>query len=46
MSVGFDAASEAARRAVIENVADKLAEYETQSGLRVPFRTNLVTAIR
>lgn len=45
MSTGFQAASEEARRAVIAEVSEQLAPYETDQGIRVPFRTHLVMGI-
>ncbi|HWV57417.1 MAG TPA: methyltransferase domain-containing protein [Longimicrobiales bacterium] len=46
MSAGFDAASVEARRAVVQDVSERLAAYQTGEGVRVPFRTHLVTGIR
>jgi hypothetical protein len=46
MSTGFQAASEAARRAVIQSMSGQLAQYKTYSGIRVPFCTHLVQAIK
>ena len=42
MSAGFHAASEEARRAVIDEVSERMKRYETARGIRVPFRTHLV----
>jgi ubiquinone/menaquinone biosynthesis C-methylase UbiE len=41
MSAGFNAASEEARRAVVNDVSEHLLLYETDQGIRVPFRTQL-----
>lgn len=46
MSTGFQAAPEEARRAVIAEVSEQLAPYETDQGISVPFRTHLVMGIR
>jgi SAM-dependent methyltransferase len=46
MSAGFHAASEDARQAVIHDVSEQLAPYETDQGVRVPFRMHLVMGIR
>ena len=42
MAGGFHAASEEARRQVIQQVSEQLLPYETDQGIRVPFRTHLV----
>jgi SAM-dependent methyltransferase len=44
MAPGFNAAPERARRAVVRDVAERLAGYQTETGVRVPFRTHLVRA--
>lgn len=46
MSTGFYAASEEARRAVVVDVSENLAPYETEQGMRVPFRTHLVMGVK
>jgi ubiquinone/menaquinone biosynthesis C-methylase UbiE len=46
MSTGFRAAPMEAREAVIQEVSERLAQYKTASGIRVPFRTHLVMATR
>lgn len=45
MSTGFYAASEEARRAVVRDVSGAMAAYETDHGIRVPFRTHLLMGI-
>jgi len=44
MSVGFNAASQAAQEAVVQDVLQQLVSYETDAGVNVPFRTHLVMA--
>lgn len=46
MSPGFSAASEDARRAVVQDMSEHLAQYNTGEGIRVPFRTYLVTGVK
>ena len=46
MAAGFNAASQNVRDLIVEDVASRLASYRTESGIRVPFRTNLVKAKR
>lgn len=46
MSTGFYAASEEARRAVVLDVSEQLAPYETGQGIRVPFCMQFVMGIR
>lgn len=46
MSTGFHAASEEARRAVVHDVSEHLARYETSEGIRVPFGTHLVMGVK
>ena len=46
MAAGFSAASEEARSAVIDDVTEQLRQYETDSGVRVPFRMHLATGTR
>ena len=46
MSTGFLAASEEARQAVVFDVAQRLASYATDRGVRVPFRMHLMMGIR
>ena len=46
MAPGFDAASPEARKAIVESVSDRLAEYSTGGGASLPFRTFLVQGIR
>lgn len=45
MGPGFTAASPTTQQAVIEDVAQRLAAYETTGGVRVPFRTHLIRAV-
>lgn len=44
MAAGFHAASERDREKVVEEMSEQLAPFERGAGLRVPFRTHLVTA--
>jgi SAM-dependent methyltransferase len=46
MAAGFNTASPEKRHAVIEEVSDKLASYATGAGVRIPFRTHLVQAMK
>jgi SAM-dependent methyltransferase len=46
MAAAFDAASPAARNAVITDVTRQLAPFLTGNGARVPFRSHLIRAIR
>lgn len=46
MSAGFRAASEEARRAVVNEVSEQLLRYQMDQGIRVPFRTHLVTGAK
>lgn len=46
MSTGLHAASEEARQAVVDEVSEQLAPYETDQGIRVPFRTHLVMGVK
>jgi ubiquinone/menaquinone biosynthesis C-methylase UbiE len=46
MAAGFHAASEGARQAVVDQVTERLALYGTERGMRVPFRTHLVSALK
>lgn len=46
MSAGFSAASEAARRAVVDEVSEQMVPYETGQGIRVPFGMHLVMGVR
>ena len=46
MGAGFDAATEAARRAVVDAVSEGLGGFRTDDGMRVPFSTHVVTAAR
>jgi SAM-dependent methyltransferase len=46
MSTGFFAASAEARRAVVYDMSEDLAPYETGQGIRVPFRTHLVMGVK
>lgn len=46
MAAGFAAATEGAREAVVQDVAAQLATYATDQGIRVPFRTHLMTGVR
>lgn len=42
----FEAAPEDARAAVVSEVRERLAEYETDTGVRVPFRARIALAVR
>jgi SAM-dependent methyltransferase len=44
MAAGFNAVSEEARQAVVQEMSGKLAAYETGAGVRLPYRTHLVQA--
>jgi SAM-dependent methyltransferase len=44
MAPGYDAASEAARRAVVEQVVGRLDGYRTGAGYRIPFSLQFATA--
>ncbi|MCB1036265.1 MAG: hypothetical protein KDD47_20745, partial [Acidobacteria bacterium] len=46
MARGYHAASDEARRAVLEDVSDALGSYATPSGVQVPFLTHLLKAVR
>ncbi len=46
MSTGFHTASEEARQAVVDDVSEQLAPYETDQGIRVPFRTHLAMGVK
>jgi hypothetical protein len=46
MAAGFRVASEEARRAVVHDVSERLVQYETDQGIRVPFRAHVVMGIR
>jgi ubiquinone/menaquinone biosynthesis C-methylase UbiE len=46
MAAGFNAAPYEKRQAVIQEVSEKLAAYETKEGVCVPFRTHVVRAIK
>ena len=46
MAAGFVAAPERARQAVIQDVSERLAGYQTEGGVRVPFRTHLVRGVK
>jgi SAM-dependent methyltransferase len=46
MAAGFNAASHEKRQAVIQEVAEKLASFETKDGVRIPFRTHPVRAMK
>jgi ubiquinone/menaquinone biosynthesis C-methylase UbiE len=46
MAAGFHAASEEARRAVVHDLLEHLVQYETDRGIRVPFRARLVMGSR
>jgi hypothetical protein len=45
MAAGFQAATEQARESVIREVAGRMAAYETDKGIRVPFRTHLAMGV-
>ncbi len=42
MTAGFSAASEEVQSAVVQEMSERLAPYETDSGMRVPFFTHLM----
>jgi hypothetical protein len=46
MATGFNAALEAQRQAVIQEVSEELAPYKTKDGAGIPLRTHLVRAIK
>ena len=46
MAAGFNAASEVARRGVVQEVVENLTPYQENAGFRIPFETHLVTASR
>lgn len=46
MAEGFQAAPKDAKEAMIQEVSKQLAQYATESGMRVPFRTHLVMGAR
>jgi hypothetical protein len=46
MANGFNAASPAAQQAAIQEVSERLASYETKTGVRVPFKSHLAVAVR
>jgi ubiquinone/menaquinone biosynthesis C-methylase UbiE len=46
MATGFDAAPMDARAALIQEVSERLAQYQTGGRIRVPFRMHLVMATR
>jgi hypothetical protein len=46
MAAGFNAASTVTQQAVIQEVAEQLAQYATTTGVRVPFRTHLAMATK
>jgi len=46
MAAGFNAASEVAQQAVIQEVSEQLAQYETNAGVRIPFRSHLAMATK
>ncbi len=46
MAPGFNAATVEARQVVVQAVSEELASYETGSGVRIPFRTYLVQALK
>jgi SAM-dependent methyltransferase len=46
MAAGFQAAPEYGRQAVIHDVSERLAPYETDQGIRVPFRTHFVMGMK
>ena len=46
MAAGFQAATEQAREAVVRQVSEQMTTYETDKGIRVPFRTHLVMGAR
>lgn len=46
MSAGFQAASEEARLAVVREMSEQLAPYETKDGIRVRFSTHVVTGVK
>ncbi len=46
MATSFHAASEDARRAVIHDMSEQLVQYETDQGIRIPFRAHVVMGIR
>lgn len=46
MAQGFDAASPETRKAIVERVSHRLAEYAIEDGVSIPFRSFLVQAVK
>lgn len=46
MAAGFNAASEVTQRRVIQEAAEQLTPYQTNTGFRIPFQTHLVMGSR
>lgn len=46
MAAGFDAASRMAQQMVLQDVAEQLAAYRTDAGMRIPFTTHLARATK
>ena len=46
MSVGYNNASESAQQAMLDEITQKLASYQVDSGLAVPFRSHLIKAVK
>lgn len=46
MGAGYDAAPLAAQQAILHDLSQQLADYQTDSGMRVPFRSYLIRAVK
>ncbi|MGF1504549.1 MAG: class I SAM-dependent methyltransferase [Chloroflexi bacterium] len=46
MGIAYDAAEPATQQAIVDELVDKLAAYETSTGAAIPFRSHLVRAVK
>lgn len=46
MGAGYNAASPATQQAILDEMRERLAAYQTETGMRVPFRSHLIQAVR